>query len=189
MTSIPTEILLYIARQVKEGFNSREEIIQDAIDYAFEGHNLNDAEPQIEELTDRLLTMHAREQATWRGPTDCDKLDAAFAALEQKGIVARQNFTCCSNCGHSEIWGEIEEAKLKKEVKGYAFYHMQDTERACEGGSLYVKYGAVADDQEKIAEVGKVIAEALKQSELQVDWNGQPDTAIGIIQLKWRRRR
>jgi Domain of unknown function (DUF6891) len=35
--------------------------------------------------------------------TDADRVGAAFAALEAGGIVTRTNFTCCQNCGYTEI--------------------------------------------------------------------------------------
>ena len=53
----------------------------------------------------------AAAQATWPAETDCDRLDKAFADLEQHGIVARQNFSDCGTCGVAEIPAEIDAAK------------------------------------------------------------------------------
>ncbi len=48
------------------------------------------------------LADHRAAEQAWSDSTDCDRLDAAFDALEAEGIVARQNFTCCGTCGASE---------------------------------------------------------------------------------------
>lgn len=51
--------------------------------------------------------------------------------------MARQNFTCCQTCGLAEIDDEIEVVRAEgRPVRGYAFFHQQDTAGAVEGGSL-----------------------------------------------------
>ena len=44
-------------------------------------------------------------------------------------ILFRRDFTCCSNCGHSEIHNKIEEGD---DWEGYAFYHIQSTDTLIE---------------------------------------------------------
>ena len=52
-------------------------------------------------------------------------LNRAFAALEEEGVIARQNFTCCGTCASAEIWDEIDDSR---EWKGYIYFHQQDAE-------------------------------------------------------------
>jgi hypothetical protein len=121
--------------------------------------------------------------------TDCDRLDAAFSDLEGKGVLARQDFSCCQNCGHGEAWSEVKEGLSRgQKLQGYTFYHQQDTERAVDGGGLYLAYGAVADGDEAETAVGKAIAEALQAQGLNVTWNGTNKQRI-FVKLDWKRRR
>jgi hypothetical protein len=186
---IEAELRERITAAVAEGFDERDEIIVGQTENAEDEYERDDLEPLVEKLTDQALAAHHRKQAKWKGRTDNDRLDHAFEALERAGIVARQNFTCCSTCGHYEIGDEIKAAKKKRRpVSGYAFYHMQDTESAVEGGGIYVKYDTLANDDEKKKDVGRKIVEALEEAELETVWDGNPNTAI-LIKLKWRKRR
>jgi hypothetical protein len=186
---IEAELREQITTAVAEGFSDREDIIGRFAENAEADYERDDLEPLIEKLTDQALAAHHRKQAKWKGRTDNDRLDHAFEALERMGIVARQNFTCCSTCGHYEIGDEIKQAKKKRRpVSGYAFYHMQDTESAVEGGGIYIKYDTLANDEEKKKAVGRKIVEALEEAELETEWDGDPNTAI-LVKLKWQKRR
>ena len=139
--------------------------------------------------TCEILAEQRAEQRAWPAITDCERLDAAFAALEREGVICRQNFSCCGSCGASEIWDEMaaaEEAGLP--VQGYAFYHMQDTEAAVQGDGLYLSYGAVADGSEPAEAVGRAVVEALERKGLDPIWDGQWTRRI-FVPLHWQRRR
>jgi hypothetical protein len=145
--------------------------------------------PHARRMVREILDMHLREQASWPIPTDCDRLDAAFAALEQAGIVCRQHFSCCGTCGVSEIWEEMDTARdTGLDVRGYAFYHVQDTESAVEGYGLYLNYGAVEDGEAPALAIAHEIVAALEQHRLRVHWDGQWSRRIGVA-LDWKRRR
>lgn len=152
-----------------------------------DGVDAEELEGIARRLVREALADHYREQASWPDVTDCDRLDDAFAELERRGIVARQNFSCCGTCGHSEIWGEMEQARdAGAEVWGYAFFHLQDTEAAVGGGGLYLKYGsAEAGDEEAVAEE---LVEVLTAHGLAAGWNGQTSQCVGLS-LDWKRRR
>jgi hypothetical protein len=135
------------------------------------------------------LAEHEAEQKLWPAVTDCERLDAAFAALEREGIVGRQNFSCCGTCGAAEIWDEmaaVEEAGLR--VRGYAFYHMQDTEAAVRGEGLYLSFGAVAEGSEPAEAVGRLVVDALERKGLDPLWDGQWTHRI-FVPIDWKRRR
>lgn len=139
--------------------------------------------------TRELLAEHRAEQMCWPAVTDCERLDAAFAALERAGIVCRQNFTCCGSCGAAEIWGEMAAAEEAGAcVRGYAFFHMQDTEAAVEGDGLYLSYGAVAEGPAPAEAVGRAIVDALEAKGLDTVWDGQWTRRI-FVPMEWRRRR
>lgn len=187
MDDILDELRSEAAERIREGFDSRADIIENLGHVACESHGVEFEEDVLARIVDQELLEHYGRQETWTEPTDCDKLDAAFAAMEMRGIVARQNFTCCSNCGHSEIGAEIDAEKACRKLIGYAFYHMQDTERATQGGSIYIKFGTVGDTAEE--EVGGHIADVIAASGLEVDWNGSADSAVEVKIADWRKRR
>src|SRR5262249_27527909 len=112
-------------------------------------------------------------EATWQGRTDCDRLDEAFAELESTGVVCRQGFTCCGTCGAAEIGAECAdfEDKRGKPVRGYAFYHMQDTEHAVDGHGLFLNYGADEEGEAAALSIAREIIAVLKSHGLNPAWN------------------
>lgn len=169
----------------------------DIVEYALNDFSEYDVDARLtaaaQAIVQQEIAVHQAEQANWPATTDCDRLDAAFGELETVGIVARQNFTCCNSCGVAEIGGDVAPDRIDY-VRGYAFYHQQDTQGAIESGSLFVSYGtfshdpAIEADPARTAAVGEEIAAALRRHDLTVDWDGDPDTRIHVA-LSWRRRR
>jgi hypothetical protein len=181
----------FIAYRVREGFESAHEIVENAADYALGKYDRDDLRPAIRRLTAKVLAAHRADQAGWGPTTDCDRLDKAFAALNRQGIVARQDFSCCNNCGFTEIWDEIAQAEKRRPVEGYVFYHLQCTERAIETGQLLMAYGCVADDEKEFRRVANTIVAELRRAGLDASWggtDGHPIVVEGLV-WRWRRRR
>jgi uncharacterized protein DUF6891 len=179
----------FIAYRIQRGFESVHEIIEDANNYANEKHERDDLLPEIKRIARELVATHQAEEAGWDGPTDCDRLDEAFAALIRQGIVARQDFSCCNNCGFTEIWDEIEKEEQDHPVEGYVFYHLQCTERAIETGQLLMAYGSIEEGEWLLAGVANKVVAELRRAGLNASWggsDGHPIVADGIV---WRRRR
>jgi hypothetical protein len=183
------DVRAFVAKRVAEGFDSEEDIVEDALEYFAEqfedAHGLS---AMARRLAAELMAEHLKEERNWTADTDCDRLDKAFDDLELQGILARQNFTCCQTCGHSEIWEEIEQTRLESEVKGYVFYHMQDTDRVLEEGRLYLAYGAVDNNDESTEQVAAQIVDTMRRHGFRVDWNGSLDKRVCVENLNWRRR-
>jgi len=144
----------FIAQRIREGFESAHEIVENARHWVSEKYERDDLLVEIKRLTAELLAAHRAEQAGWGPTTDCDRLDEAFASLNRQGIVARQDFSCCNNCGFTEIWDEIEEAEKGQHVDGYVFYHLQCTERAIKTGQLLMAYGCIEEDPGVFLRIG-----------------------------------
>jgi hypothetical protein len=188
MPETTEEIRSFLSRRVAEGFDTAEEIIDSAIE-CFEVEEDAELCRTIARFTAERTAEHLRLQSHWPTPTDCDRLDWAFDELERDGIVARQNFSCCGNCGHGEIWAEIQQARTELTVEGYVFYHMQDTEAAVECGYLYLAYGSVEEGEEAVTAIGRKIVLGLERAGLRTEWNGQGNTRIRIVDFDWKRRR
>jgi hypothetical protein len=184
------EINDFLTRVVAEGFSDPDEIIDSAVEMFSEDSDEDEGtlRDRVRRGARRAVQAHLRAQAGWPEVTDCDRLDAAFDELNAAGIVARQNFSCCSNCGHGEMGGEMrDEEAAGATVRGYTFYHMQDTESAVYGG-LYLKYGAARDGDAPVVAVGREIVATLNRHGLSTEWNGRGDTGI-LVHLDWKRRR
>lgn len=183
------DLQAFIAYSVREGFESVHEIIENATDYAFEKYQRDDLHPEIKRITAELIAAHRAKQAKWKGPTDCDRLDEAFAALNQQGIVARQDFSCCNNCGFTEIWDEIEEEEKRQPVEGYVFYHLQATETAIESGQLLLAYGCVEEGEAALVRIANKVVAELRRVGLDASWGGTAYHPIVVDGIVWRRRR
>ncbi|HET7460765.1 MAG TPA: hypothetical protein VFJ82_05940 [Longimicrobium sp.] len=183
------ELREQIETDVKAGFLEAWDVEQSAVDAFQDRVEPAALEAAAERLTEEALAAHARAQATWPAETDCDRLDAAFAALEERGIVARQHFSCCNNCGSQEIWGEVDEARAEgRVVRGCTFYHEQDTDCAVEGGGVHLGYQSVAEGDEAMAAVGREIVDVLRAHGLHPEWNGSPKLRVHVP-MDWKRRR
>jgi hypothetical protein len=183
------ELRGYIQRDVAAGFRPEGEIATSAVEILADDYDTDALTPHAVRMTQELIAAHKQDQASWPQTTDCDRLDSAFAALERVGVVSRQDFSCCGTCGAGEIQDEMDKvAKSGTRVRGYAFFHMQDTESAVEGGGLYLNYGAVQDGEVAAVGIGKEIAASLKQQGLQIDWDETYAKRIGV-RLDWKRRR
>jgi hypothetical protein len=178
-----------IRRGVAAGFAPPAEIIESAVDLLRDEADPAVLRPNAQRMLRDILADHQAEQATWPTVTDCDRLDAAFAALEAAGIVCRQDFSCCGTCGAAEIWGEAADVEAAgASVRGYAFYHMQDTEAAVEGRGVYLSYGAAEDGEAAALAIANEVVAALERQGLRVSWDGQWSRRIGVA-LDWKRRR
>jgi uncharacterized protein DUF6891 len=183
------DLRAFIAYRVREGFESVHDIVENATDYAYETHGREDLQPEIKRITAELIAAHRAEEAGWEGPTDCDRLNEAFAALNEQGIVARQDFSCCNNCGFTEIWDEVEQEERRRPVEGYVFYHLQCTERAIKSGQLLMAYGCIEDDTEALHRVANKVVAELRQVGLNASWQGTAYHPIVVDGIVWRRRR
>jgi hypothetical protein len=179
----------HIRRDVASGFYDEDTILTHAVESFEDEFDPAFLRGTAQRMLREEMAAHARDQQDWPARTDCDRLDDAFAALEAKGVIARQNFTCCGTCGSAEIWDEIKAVDDAGGLtRGYAFYHMQDTERAAEGDGLYLNYGACEEGEVAALAVAKDIVTQLEAHGLRTDWNGSWNQRIAVS-LDWKRRR
>ena len=177
-----------LARErVRGGYESRSEIIssvQDVIRPNYLTHR------DIVKIVDKQIKILLKEQASWPAVTDYDRLHLTMLELDQKGIVAREDFSCCGTCGAAEIWDEIDEARSNGlNVRGYVFFHQQGTESAVDGGSINFSYGSAVEDAseaDKVA-IGQELADAIRSAGLNVDWDGQLSMCV-MVDVDWKRR-
>ncbi|MDQ8205780.1 hypothetical protein [Pelagicoccus sp. SDUM812003] len=182
------DIRHYARQEVAAGFSTEEEIVQNTIDILSDDYDEKKLREAVSKEVKQAISDHKAEQANWPKVTDTDRLDLAFQQLEELGIVCRQNFSCCGTCGSGEIWDEIEAQEKKKKVRGYIFYHMQDTESAVEGGGLYLNYGSTEEGEEPALSVARTVVETIEKNGLKTNWDGTWGMRIGVT-LDWKKRR
>jgi hypothetical protein len=145
-----------------------------------------DAPAMYAAITDEFAEK-SRAEADWPQRTDCDRLDAAFVALDADGICAVQYAGYTMSDGFSEV-AEALEQRGRKKYHGYCFFHAQDVERAIDGHGLMVAFGDVDGDATKAAEVGRRICAALQDAGLRVLWDNDVKERIQIPDIVWQRR-
>jgi hypothetical protein len=185
------ELKDYIVTAIAEGFDSQEEIAEGALDFISDTDTTESIlREDVDELVGQLWTAQLAAQATWAEPTDCDRLERAFGVLELHGVVARQNWTCCQNCGHAEMGDELARARATGiPVNGYTFFHQQDTESAATGGGLMLAYGLGRKGTESdVVQLAWTIVGALEVEGLKVSWDGSVKKRI-LVHLDWKKRR
>jgi hypothetical protein len=185
---LAAELRAYVDREVRGGFTPVGEIPNAAAEYLATDADAATLRSHAEAYTAEALVAHAEAQKQWT-TTDCDRLDASFAQLEADGILARQDFSCCQNCGHGEMWDLVQSAQADNHrVRGYAFYHHQDTESAVEGSGLHLAYGSATEGDDALARIGHEIVAALRSNGLHVNWDGTTKKRI-LVTVDWKRRR
>jgi hypothetical protein len=178
-----------IRSDVASGFHDEDAVLLRAMDSFGEEFDPTQLRSEAQRLLREALAEHREAQRSWPARTDCDRLDDAFAALEARGVIARQHFTCCGTCGSTEIGDEIDAVQQAGgPTRGYAFYHEQDTEAATEGRGLYLNYGACDEGEEAALAVARDIVTQIEAHGLRTDWNGSWTQRIGVS-LDWQRRR
>lgn len=178
----------YITRDVAAGYVEIAKIANRAAENMVDDFDVDELRPLAKQILDTELANHLAAQRDWPTVTDCDRLEAAFAELEQRGIMCRQNFTCCGTCGVAAIVDLMEaQQKSGTTLRGYAFFHEQDTECAVDGSCLYLNYGSDSGEKEAAITIGREIVESLRLHGLDVHWDGTIGKRIAIV-LDWKRR-
>jgi hypothetical protein len=180
--ALADEVAEFVRLRVAIGDQPSTEIVDDAAEHFDESDPAEVTALAWSTVADGFAA-HLDAQSGWPETTDNDRLTTAFRDLNLAGIVARQNFACCQNCGLSEIGGEVAG---EVRPRGYAFYHQQDTAGAAAGDGLYVAYGLF--EARPTAEIGQEVADALRHNGLTVDWDGDTGQRIAV-RMRWARRR
>jgi len=182
--SIAAEAADQARELIAGGYASQDSVAEWLVDYFSEqGGQLLIVHAQAARIVARAWRKRLAEQETWPERTDADALEEAFALLEAQNIVARADFACCANCGHAEIGAEVGPDSL-----GYVFFHHQSTQQMVQDGRLMLYFGACGPDREQDAAIGRKIADALTETGLPVQWNGDANAAVQVGPLTWRKR-
>ncbi|MBS2013669.1 MAG: hypothetical protein JST00_12315 [Deltaproteobacteria bacterium] len=182
-----------IATLVRAGYMTVAEIaetIGDMIDD--EG---DDERPTSQEVLEAVQSAmeERRRQLDVKVPSSYDRLRRAFDLLEERGVLARENYWCCQTCAYSAIDQEIDDGlEAGAQIRGYVLFHSQDTDRAVESGHLLLRYGGVTADPEREGadaskKIGEEVVALLRSSDFEPLWSGSPDDVI-TLPIHWDKR-
>lgn len=193
-TRVEVEDLVWAA--VLSGNSEPEPVIEHLVD----SYELDDG--CAESAFAAAVTARRTQQAGWSDDETTTNLDRAFTELHEAGILALQNFACCTNCGHTEAPDARDDSRA---WSGYVFFHEQDTERLIEGDdTIHLGYGAFpagparaglfrrrvieepqpVGDEEMVA-VGRRAVPILERHGLTVAWDENPDQKIVVGNAQW----
>ncbi|WP_437032834.1 DUF6891 domain-containing protein [Streptomyces sp. enrichment culture] len=165
------------------GYASRAQLTEVAEEYLVTQDRRPVSREQAVALVDRLWLERVAEQATWEGVTDPERLTRAFTMLQAAGITARENFSCCRTCGDAEIGGAGE-----PDARGFVYFHSQCTDSAVAGHGLTLLYGGFDGSPQTTMAVGHEVVSALDTAGLRTEWDQDPNRAITVTPVDWRRR-
>jgi hypothetical protein len=136
----------------------------------------------------RVLDEQRAAEQGWTEPTVNDRITEAFAALEDRGIVALED----AGYTMSEGWSDVNEAADDfPDPRGGTFFHGQDVERGVRGEGLMLAFGSFEDGEGHEAAsvaVGREIVEVLEAHGVPTEWSGSVKERIRVLPFPWRRR-
>lgn len=119
---------------------------------------------------------------------DKDKLNKAFSLMRKAGLMARQNFSCCSSCaGYALAKAAVDQpAKKRAKIQGTCFYHRQDADNLRDGHDLMLRYGPLDTEEHgqiglETVEVGRLVVDCLAVAGLNYEWSGNPRECITVL--------
>lgn len=185
---LPPDVAEAIAVQVRAGFEDKVRLLEVFCEELYEPGELDPA--QVASVIDLEIENLAQEQRSWSEVTDCDRLEAAFAALNRNGIVALHDAGFTQSDGYDDFLEALELHPQRESVIGYCYYHHQDVERAIRGGGLNLAFGPVDPDEEQSqgARIGALVQKELEHVGLHVNWDGSFAKRLNVPDFRWQRR-
>lgn len=107
LEQIISKMYEYIRKDVATGFSIADEICDSVVEIFSDEQDSSVLLPYAKRMVQENIESQMREQVNWQETTDCNRLDQAFENLSRQGIISRQNYSCCGNCGTGEIWEEM----------------------------------------------------------------------------------
>jgi hypothetical protein len=168
------------------GFDADEAVLAIAEEFEL----VDDEDPAVVSAVAAARGAIAAEQEAWPPVTDWDRLDMAFMALRERSMIAQHMAGYTLSDGYSDVVALWDDAGRPAETVGYCYYHQQDAERALAGGGLCLAFGPMAPALEDAEgpRVGQLIAGAMRDAGLTVEWSGTFDERLLLTPFVWRRR-
>lgn len=179
------EINYEISILIDSGFYNPNEILE-IIEEQFIDEEISPDE--IEGIISVKYDEKIAREKKWMRPTDFDRLKDCFNQLNKNNIIAVHNAGYTIDEGVQDSFEVFHHLKTKDIVpEGFCFYHFQDIERAIESELLIIAFGDFENSEKKALEIGKKIADVLKDNGFLISWNEDVNTRIEINPFKWEK--
>lgn len=122
------------------GFDTRKDILAAALGGLTEGEDAPyESKLWITAQLDQMIAEKKSAESSWPALVEYDRLEAAFEALGDQGVVAAAAAGYSREEARAEAWADYGEAKGAARGKpGVAFYALADVESAIDGGPFRV---------------------------------------------------
>jgi hypothetical protein len=144
---------------------------------------------EVARIIDWLQSELDEEMAEWPDVTDCDLLDRVFARLTSQGIVCSHYVGLEETDGFGTGSREYHRHPDKSRVVGYCFYTADCMKSAIVEAGMYISYGSLPKEFEpaEVVKVGQAIMSAFEAEGFEVQWDGDPDRALLLVDFLWQK--
>lgn len=175
-----------IINYVKAGFLSNDKILMECEQYIKDFYRKECADVTKDDLREIIEALRKEFQNTGKQENFL-KLASAFDSLRKHGIVALHYAGYTQSDGFEDCNEEAACLHEKGEkIVGCCFYTEQDLEHILNGDSdlLYLSFGNYFE-KPTAEEIGQIIADELKKTGFDVQWDGTAGTKIAMKDFKW----
>lgn len=170
------------------GFYDRDRVYQILDEEVYEPGELDPVE--LAAAVDAAFARLAAEQAGWPDVTDCDRLDAAFAAMGRRGVIALHDAGITPRDGYADFLDAVAREADPARVLGCCFSLGRDLADAVHGRGLGLTFYP-ADPARQATdgpEVGRIVREELERVGFAVERDDRLPCALRIPAITWQRR-
>ncbi|MFG6330108.1 MAG: hypothetical protein K1W06_11685 [Lachnospiraceae bacterium] len=183
-----------IINNIKAGFLSDEEILEECAEYVAEyvKYDLKEDYPEDKDkFTKNILTGVIKDYRAKFQNTGTEenflKLKLAFENIDKHGIVTQHcaGYTLSDGIDDCNEVADIR-CKCGENIIGYCFYTTQDVEHLTLGVSsvLYMAFGSYTDNIDAV-EIGKIIVTELENAGFSTEWDNSAGKRIAIKDIVW----
>lgn len=150
------------------GFDTRKDILAAALAGLSEGEEAPyDSKLWITSQLDQMIAEKKSAETAWPALVEYDRLEAAFEALADQGVVTASAAGYSRAEARAEVWADYGEARSARKpgarpAPGVAFYALSEVESAIDGGpfAVSVETAVRGDEADLAARVARALAAA-----------------------------
>ena len=161
-------VLKTLRMMVWAGFDTRKDILAAALAGLSEGEEAPyDSKLWITSQLDQMIAEKKSAETAWPALVEYDRLEAAFEALADQGVVTASAAGYSRAEARAEVWADYGEARSARKpgarpAPGVAFYALSEVESAIDGGpfAVSVETAVRGDEADLAARVARALAAA-----------------------------
>lgn len=152
----------------------------------FDGPTAKQLLVELTAWTERFIAEERVAEASWSALTGNDRLSAAFEALRERDLIARED----AGVSIQDGWAEVG-LQQRRQHRGAVFFHQQDVLDALRGKPLLLAFGAFEErpDAPSAETIGQEVIGALTEQGFSPSWSGDARERISLAPFPWQKRR